>query len=235
MILCLCVCVCVGGLRKRIVALPALLSGRNLPPISPPMPDNSVPPCMFLVPFNLLPPCWSSEGVSLSKSVHGPFKRNCQGILSFLSSTSSIPTGFYSHKLWWPLFWHWNAGLGGLLCSWDPSFRRYPSQFLSATHGCGSSQFCISVPPTSLVVSSLTLYRRTSIQLGIWWFWMMVVLWVSCKFYVVVWGGELCLPTPPSILTGSGQLFSSITLLPHIFSPWLDYFKEDPDIISIYL
>ena len=42
--------------------------------------DNSVPPHMSLMTFNLLPPCWISEGVSPSKSVHGPFKSNYMGL-----------------------------------------------------------------------------------------------------------------------------------------------------------
>ena len=41
------------------------------------IPDNSVHPYMSLIPFNLLPPHWSSEEVISSKSVLGPFKRNC--------------------------------------------------------------------------------------------------------------------------------------------------------------
>ena len=51
------------------------------------MPDASVPPRVPLVPLKLLPWCWSSEGVSLSKSVHGPFKRNCLGLQKFLPLT----------------------------------------------------------------------------------------------------------------------------------------------------
>ena len=42
--------------------------------------DISVPPCMPLVPFKLLPWCWNSEGVSLSESMHVPFKGNYLGI-----------------------------------------------------------------------------------------------------------------------------------------------------------
>ena len=69
-----CVCVCLAGnLRKGTVtsaSTPALIL----------MPDNSIPPCMSLVPFKLLPQCWNSEGASLSKFVHGLFKRNCLGL-----------------------------------------------------------------------------------------------------------------------------------------------------------
>ena len=39
------------------------------------IPDNSVPPQVSLVPFKLVSQCRNSKGVSLSKSVHWPFKR----------------------------------------------------------------------------------------------------------------------------------------------------------------
>ena len=42
--------------------------------------------------------------MSLSESVCGPFKRNCQRLQQFLSFTVSIPTGFYSLKLWRLIF-----------------------------------------------------------------------------------------------------------------------------------
>ena len=51
------------------------------------MPDTSVSPFMSLVPFKLLSWCWSSEGVSLSKSMCGFFKRNCLDIQQFILST----------------------------------------------------------------------------------------------------------------------------------------------------
>ena len=44
------------------------------------MPDNSVPSHMSLRPFSLLSQCWSSEVVSLRKSVLRPFKRALSGI-----------------------------------------------------------------------------------------------------------------------------------------------------------
>ena len=79
--------------------------------------DNSAAPRISLVPFNLLPSCWSTEGVSLSKSVCEPFKRNCQGVQKFLFSTVSIPTSFYSQKLGRLLFlalepWAVGPGVG---------------------------------------------------------------------------------------------------------------------------
>ena len=68
------------------------------------MPDNSVPPHMSLMPFNLLLPCWSLEGVSLSKFMPRPLNRICLRFQQFLSSTASILSGFYSHRLWKPIF-----------------------------------------------------------------------------------------------------------------------------------
>ena len=61
------------------------------------MPDYSVPPHMSLLHFNLLSPCWSSEKVSLSKTVHGPCKTPG-------TPGAGFSTGFYSWKLWEPMF-----------------------------------------------------------------------------------------------------------------------------------
>ena len=52
----------------------------SAPPDLTLMLDISVPPRLPLVPLNLLPHCWSSEGVSLSKSMCRLFKRNSLGI-----------------------------------------------------------------------------------------------------------------------------------------------------------
>ena len=65
--------------EKEQWPLPALLSRTKLPPALTPMPDPSIPCCMSLVPFKLLPQCRSSERLRTSKSVCGPFKRNCLG------------------------------------------------------------------------------------------------------------------------------------------------------------
>ena len=61
--------------------------GKSCPPALALMPDTSVPPCMLLVPFKLLPQCWSSEEVSLNKSLCGFFKRNCLELQKFLPLT----------------------------------------------------------------------------------------------------------------------------------------------------
>ena len=108
----------VGRAQKRNSGLcQHLCLGESWPPPLALMLDNSVLPCMSLVLFNILSPCWSSEGVSLSNSMHGPFKRNCQGVQQFLSFSASSPTGFYSQKLWWLIFlalepWAGGPGVG---------------------------------------------------------------------------------------------------------------------------
>ena len=132
------------------------------------MTDNSVPPLMSLLPFKLLPQCWSSEGVSWSKSMCGPFKRNYLGLQKPSISLSLNPQWFLQPGVFIASgyrdfsSWHWNPGLGGLVWGWGPSILmgvhpqlRYPSQFLSATPGCGTSPVCVSDPPTSLQVASL--------------------------------------------------------------------------------
>ena len=50
------------------------------PPSSFPNARQFSSSAMSLVPFKLLSQCWSSEGVSLSKFLCGPFKRNCLGL-----------------------------------------------------------------------------------------------------------------------------------------------------------
>ena len=72
-----------------------------------------LPPLLSLMSFNLPPFCWSSDWVSPSTSVHGPFKSKCQGVQQLLSSTASIPTGFYSQKLWRLIFLVLKPWVGG--------------------------------------------------------------------------------------------------------------------------
>ena len=78
------------GSGKEQWPLPAFLSGRKLPPAFTLIMNNSVPPCASLMFSNLLPLHWSWERVSLSKFVHDPYKRNCQGVRHILYSTTSI-------------------------------------------------------------------------------------------------------------------------------------------------
>ena len=85
--------------------------GESCSPALALMPDNSVSPCTPLVPFKLLPRCRSSEGVSLSKSVCGFFKRYCLGLQKFLPLTQS-QLGFVARSCGDLPFWNWNSGLG---------------------------------------------------------------------------------------------------------------------------
>ena len=68
------------------------------------MPENSVSFCMSLVLFKLLYQSWSTEGLSLNKSVHGPFRRNAWDSSCHSSHSATIPAGFHSQKLWVVLF-----------------------------------------------------------------------------------------------------------------------------------
>ena len=96
---------CGGRAQKRNNGLcHHLCLGESCPPAVALMPDTLVPPGMSLMHFNLLSQSWSSEGVSLSKSVNGSFKRNYLGFQQFLSSTASISADFYSQKLWALIF-----------------------------------------------------------------------------------------------------------------------------------
>ena len=56
-------------LEKGQRPLPPFCLGESCPPALALIPDTLVPPCMPLVLFKLLSLCWSSEGVSLSKSM----------------------------------------------------------------------------------------------------------------------------------------------------------------------
>ena len=113
------------------------------------MPDTPVSPYMPLVPFKLLPLCWSSEGVSLSKSVRGFFKGNCLKIQQFLLLTQ-CPLVFAARS-----YGDLYPGIGilvwGSLCvEGAPCFHDIPPEFLSTICRCGTSVFHVSAPPTSL-------------------------------------------------------------------------------------
>ena len=95
---------------------PLFCLGESCPPALTLMPDTSGPPCMLLVPFKLLPWCWSSEGVSLSKSVYGLFKRICLGPEQFLPPTQS-PLVFADRS--YGDLSYWNPGQGDLVLDWD--------------------------------------------------------------------------------------------------------------------
>ena len=154
---------------------------------------------MPLVPFKLLPQCWSSASVSLSKSVCGFFKRNCLGLQQFLPLTQS-PLVFAARSCGDLSSWHWNPGLAGLVCGWDSSLARYPSQIF-IHHTCVLDQPILHLHPfyQSGWMWFLEFFScQTSIELYFWWFWAMIVPYFSCNFAVVLQRGKPCLPTPPS-------------------------------------
>ena len=146
-----------GKVQKRNNGLCQFICIRErFPPVLVLMPDISVSPHLSLMTSNLLLPCWSSEGVSPSKSVCGPFKRNCLDSGSFFLPQPQSLLVFTARSYGDLSFWHWNPGLGVLVWGWDPLFLRYSSRFLSSTRGCGIVLFCNFTPPTSFrVLSSL--------------------------------------------------------------------------------
>ena len=79
----------------------------------------------------------------------GFFKTNSLGLQKFLPLTKSSLV-FAARSCGDLPSWHWNPGLRSLVWGWDSLLLRYPSEFLSTTHGYGTSPFCISAPPTSL-------------------------------------------------------------------------------------
>ena len=90
-------------------------------------------------------------------------------------------------------WWAWCGA--GTPCSRDSS-----PEFLSTTHGCGTSLFCISASPTSM--GGCGFFNSVVVRLPFnsifWWFWVMLVLNFICNFHVLVRGGEPCLPMLPS-------------------------------------
>ena len=162
------------------------------------MSDTSVSPYIPLVPFKLLPWCWSSEGVSLSKSLCGFFKRNCLGLQKFLPPTQSL-LDFAARSYEDLSSWSWNPGVGAWCGAGTPHSWGIPSKFLPTTCGCGTSLFHVSAPPTSLDVcgffnSLVVRLPFNSVFVGSeWWLFYSVVV-----ILLLLWG--VCFPTPPSWL-----------------------------------
>ena len=100
-----------GGLRKWSMALcPPFSLEESCPSALTLLLDTSAPPCMPLLPFKLLTQCWSSEVISLSKSICGFFKGNCLGFQKFILPTQS-PPDFAARSYGDLSFWHWNPRL----------------------------------------------------------------------------------------------------------------------------
>ena len=134
------------------------------------------------------------EWLWVGESMCGFFKRSCLGLQKFFPPTQS-PLVFVARScavlssgtgtLWL------GVGLGLLVPKISlPNFVW--------TYRYRTSLFCISVPPTILDRCGFFNSIVVRLQLNFWWFWMMIVLYFSCNFDVVVWEGELCFPMPPS-------------------------------------
>ena len=112
-----------------------------------------------------------------------------------LSLITTKPTSFCSQKFWGllllalePWVGEPGMGLGSPGSSRGSSETKIFPQFLSTTHGCGTSLFHISAP--SIVSVWLLLYifsYRIFVQLD------MVVLSDSCNFDMVVGGFKYCI------------------------------------------
>ena len=136
--------------QKRVNGLcPPFCVGESCPPALALMPDTSVPFRMPLVPFKLLHQCWSSEGVILSKSVRGFFKRNRLELLKFLLLTQS-PLVFAARSFGDLSSCPWNPGQGGLVWGWDALLLRYPSKIFIHYTWVWDQPIHVSSPPTSL-------------------------------------------------------------------------------------
>ena len=173
------------GLQKEQWPQPALLSGRKLPPTSHPDVTQFSSSPYVSDSFQSAAPMLE-VWVSPSKFVGGPFKRNCLRLQQFLSSTASIPDGFYSQNLWWYLFLALEPWAEGSHVGLGPLLLRYPSWFLSPTCGCGTSLFCVHPscqsqygfffnliivgPPFSLISDSSEWWLFYSLVVILMWF-----------------------------------------------------------------
>ena len=134
---------------------------------------------MPLVPLKPLPWCWSSEGVSLSKTM-------CVSLRGTAWSTTQYPLIFAARCYGESSSWHWNSG-GWPVWGWDSSLLRYSSQIFIHQRGCGTS--LVHAPPLLPVrmdvvslISPLSYFHSTQFLM----FWVMVVLYFGCNFDVFV-------------------------------------------------
>ena len=132
-------------------------------------------------------------------SVCGFFKTNVLELQQFLPLTES-PLVFAARIHANLPSWHWNPALGGLVWVLDSSLLRYTSEFLSMWV---LGQRILHLHPSyQSRWMWFLLFRscQTSIQFNFWHCRVMVVLYFSCNFPVVVQRGILCLPTPHFLL-----------------------------------
>ena len=83
------------------------------------------------------------------KSVCGFFKWNCLGLQKFFYPLTSIHW-FLQPEVMGTYLPDTGNLAGGLVWGWISFSQDIPPKFLSTTCGCGTSLFCISVPPATL-------------------------------------------------------------------------------------
>ena len=158
----------VGGLRKgTMTSVSTSVWKKVAQPALALMSDSSVPPHMSLVPFKLLPQCWSSEQVSPSKSMNGPFKRICPGLQKPSISLSPNPHWFLQPEVMGTSLpgQGFGVGLGPLPPKVQTPQQRYLSIFI---YHMWVGPVHSSSPPVLPVLMWLLLYIlscRTSIHL----------------------------------------------------------------------
>ena len=94
------------------------------------------------------------EWVWVGESMGGFFKGNSLGLQKFLPLTQTPPV-FAARSCGDLSSWHWNPGLGGLMCGWDSLLLRYPSQIYPPHMGERPvhSTFALLLPVSVDVVS----------------------------------------------------------------------------------
>ena len=134
------------------------------------------------VPFK----CWSSEGVSLIKSVCGFFKRNCLGLQNFLLLTQSLL--IFADRSYEDFSWHWNPGLGAWCAAGSACSSDIPPEFFFTTQGWETCPFSICAPPTSL--DGCGFFNSIVVRLPFnsisdsseWWLfyiWVVILIWLG--------------------------------------------------------
>ena len=172
------------------------------------MPDTTASLCTPLVLLKPPAQCQSPEGVSLSRWVcvcmrnthkrSGPHTHThtWRYQIHLRGTAWSSRSFFHWLNLCWSLqpevvgtYLHGigTLGWGGLVWGWDSLLLRNPSEFLSTTHGCGTSPFHVYAPPTSLdgcgffnsIVVRLS-FNSIFVSSEQRLFYILVVIWCGC-------------------------------------------------------
>ena len=135
--------------------------------------------------FQATPQCWSSEGMSLCKSMCGFFKRNWLELQKFFHWLNSY---CFLHPSTRTLV------LGSWCEAGTPHFWDSPSEFLSSTYGCGTSLLHVSAPHNSLggcvFINSAVVwvsFNLISDGSACWFYTLVVILKWLCKELICVY------------------------------------------------